>query len=63
MPVPVELGEVAPVKRASYGLPANATLFLFAFDPSSFFWRKNPIAVVEAFHQAFGHRGDADVDS
>jgi len=61
VPVPVELGEVAPVKRASYGLPSNATLFLFAFDPSSFFWRKNPIAVVEAFHQAFGHRGDADV--
>ena len=57
MPVPVELGEIAPVSRAGLGLPEEATLFLFAFDPCSFFVRKNPIAVVAAFHQAFGERG------
>jgi hypothetical protein len=33
MPVPVELGEIAPVSRATYGLPEKATLILFAFDP------------------------------
>ena len=53
IPVPVELGEIAPVTRAAYGLPEDATLFLFYFDPSSFVERKNPIAVVEAFHRAF----------
>jgi glycosyltransferase involved in cell wall biosynthesis len=61
MPVPVELTEMAPVKRGAYGLPEDATLFLFAFDPCSFFVRKNPIAVVEAFHQAFGLSGRTDV--
>ena len=61
MPVPVELGEIAPVGRAAYGLPEEATLFLFAFDPCSFFVRKNPIAVVDAFHKAFGERGRSDV--
>src|SRR5262245_17876283 len=60
MPVPVELGEIAPVTRASYGLPEHPTLFLFAFDPSSFVVRTNPVAVVEAFRQAFG-RSDTDV--
>jgi glycosyltransferase involved in cell wall biosynthesis len=61
MPVPVELGEIAPVSRAAFGLPEEATLFLFAFDPCSFFVRKNPIAVIRAFHKAFGERGRSDV--
>jgi glycosyltransferase involved in cell wall biosynthesis len=61
LPVPVELGEIAPVSRAAYGLPEGATLFLFYFDPSSFIERKNPLAVVEAFRRAFGSRGDAEV--
>jgi len=61
MPVPVELGEIAPASRAAYGLPEDATLFLFYFDPSSFVERKNPIAVVEAFHRAFGERGDSEI--
>ena len=61
MPVPVELGEVAPVNRAAYGLPQDATLFLFYFDPSSFVERKNPLAAVEAFHRAFGARGHSDI--
>ena len=60
IPVPVELGEIAPVTRAAYGLPEDATLFLFYFDPSSFVERKNPIAVVEAFHRAFGAHGNSE---
>jgi hypothetical protein len=33
VPVPVEVSPIAPVSRSQYGLPAHATLFLFAFDP------------------------------
>ena len=54
IPVPVQLGEIAPFSRAAHGLPAGATLFLFYFDPSSFVERKNPLAVIEAFRRAFG---------
>jgi glycosyltransferase involved in cell wall biosynthesis len=61
VPMPVEVSPIAAVSRSHYGLPEKATLFLFAFDPSSFFARKNPVAVVEAFHQAFGDRSDASV--
>ena len=61
IPVPVELGESAPMNRAAYRLPESATLFLFYFDPSSFVARKNPMAAVEAFNLAFGARRDADV--
>ena len=61
MPVPVELGPIAPATRGRYGLPEKATLFLFTFDPCSFFVRKNPLALVEAFHKAFGRTGDSSV--
>lgn len=61
IPVPVELGPAELVKRSDYGLPEGATLFFFAFDPCSFFVRKNPLAVVAAFHRAFGNRGDERV--
>jgi glycosyltransferase involved in cell wall biosynthesis len=61
VPLPVELSSIAPVSRARYGLPQHATLFLFAFDPCSFFVRKNPVAVVEAFKQAFAARGPKEV--
>jgi glycosyltransferase involved in cell wall biosynthesis len=61
VPLPVELSSIASVSRSQYGLPEDATLFLFAFDPSSFFARKNPVAVVEAFHQAFGDRSNTRV--
>jgi glycosyltransferase involved in cell wall biosynthesis len=61
VPLPVELSSIASVSRSQYGLPEDATLFLFAFDPSSFFARKNPVAVVETFHQAFGDRSNTRV--
>ena len=61
IPVPVEVTPVVSVTRAKLGLPETATLFLFAFDPSSFFVRKNPLAVIEAFTLAFGGAQRADV--
>jgi glycosyltransferase involved in cell wall biosynthesis len=44
--------------RRRFDLPEDAFLFLFSFDFHSFFERKNPLAVVEAFRRAFGERGD-----
>jgi glycosyltransferase involved in cell wall biosynthesis len=61
IPVAVALNEIAPFDRAANGLSADATLFLFYFDPSSFVERKNPFAVIEAFRQAFGTRGGREV--
>jgi glycosyltransferase involved in cell wall biosynthesis len=61
MPMPVALGDIVPFSRAAHGLPEHATLFLFYFDPSSFMERKNPLAVVEAFHLAFRKPGNADI--
>ncbi len=39
--------------RKRLGLPENTFLFLFAFDFKSGFARKNPLACIEAFKQAF----------
>lgn len=59
-PVPVRrlphLVEVDPEPvpdRARFGLPEDRFLFLFIFDFLSYFERKNPLAVVRAFRQAF----------
>jgi glycosyltransferase involved in cell wall biosynthesis len=43
----------ATTTREDFGLPANDYLFLYAFDLSSGFARKNPLAVLQAFRQAF----------
>lgn len=39
--------------RARFGLPDTATVFCFSFNPNSDPARKNPLAVVRAFRQAF----------
>ena len=39
--------------RGQFGLPEDRFLFFFAFDYFSFIERKNPMAVVQAFKQAF----------
>ena len=39
--------------RRKFGLPEDRFLFFFAFDYFSFIERKNPMAVVRAFKQAF----------
>ncbi|HEY1689706.1 MAG TPA: glycosyltransferase [Solirubrobacteraceae bacterium] len=51
--VPVEMPAVVPRPRSHLGLP-EGFLFLFVFDYLSVFERKNPLAVIDAFTQAFG---------
>jgi glycosyltransferase involved in cell wall biosynthesis len=58
MPMAVELGPVKKFAsrkqaRKHFGLPADATLFCFAFDLKSWIERKNPEACIEAFLEAF----------
>ena len=40
--------------RSELGLPEDRFLFLFSFDVCSIMERKNPQAVIRAFHKAFG---------
>ncbi len=40
--------------KSQLGLPQNKFIFLFSFDFFSIFERKNPLAVITAFQQAFG---------
>lgn len=56
-PLPVVVPLVQQRSRAELGMP-EGFLFLFCFDYDSVFRRKNPLAVVAAFRQAFGDRGD-----
>ncbi len=58
MPMAVELGPVKKFKsrnqvRESFKLNTSAKLFCFAFDLNSYIERKNPMACVQAFLQAF----------
>jgi glycosyltransferase involved in cell wall biosynthesis len=57
MPLAVTIDEVAPVRRADFGLPEGAFLFFFSFDVTSSVHRKNPFATIKAFKRAFP-RGD-----
>jgi glycosyltransferase involved in cell wall biosynthesis len=56
-PLPVVVPELRPRTRAELGMP-DSFLFLFCFDYDSVFQRKNPLAVVAAFRQAFPDRAD-----
>lgn len=57
-PLPVIVPEVRRRTRAELGMP-EGFLFLFCFDYDSVFRRKNPLAVVAAFQQAFANRPGA----
>jgi glycosyltransferase involved in cell wall biosynthesis len=48
----------APLDRAAFGLPSEAVVVLTAANLASSFARKNPLAAVAAFRQAFGARPD-----
>jgi glycosyltransferase involved in cell wall biosynthesis len=56
-PLPVVVPEVRRRTRAELGMP-EGFLFLFCFDYDSVFQRKNPLAIVAAFRQAFADRDD-----
>ncbi len=58
MPIAIPTAPTGSANRARFRLPPHAFLFLFAFDFHSFFARKNPLAVVEAFRRAFPTRRD-----
>lgn len=57
-PLPVVVPEVRRRTRAELAMP-EGFLFLFCFDYDSVFRRKNPLAVVAAFQQAFANRPGA----
>jgi len=56
MPLSIEITDVKKLDRKHFGLNNKATLFLFTFDFLSFFERKNPLAVIEAFRIAFPNK-------
>ena len=53
IPVAVQVGPVADMSRADFGLPERSFLFFFFFDFASYVSRKNPKAILAAFRQAF----------
>ncbi len=55
--LPVELPGTDPVQRATLALP-DGFMFLFSFDYLSVFERKNPLAVVAAYCEAFPSAGE-----
>jgi glycosyltransferase involved in cell wall biosynthesis len=54
MPMAVEVPAPVNPKRERFGLPPNEFLFYLMFDSNSWLSRKNPLAGVRAFKQAFG---------
>jgi glycosyltransferase involved in cell wall biosynthesis len=51
--LPQGLDLAASKHRAEFNLPEEKYLFVFSFDGNSFIQRKNPLAVVKAFTNAF----------
>lgn len=59
IPIPVDGRVETTLEREHFGLPNDVCLFLFTFDFMSFFERKNPLAVIRAFREAFQANEDA----
>jgi glycosyltransferase involved in cell wall biosynthesis len=53
VPLPVDEIDDSGLTRADFGLEDDVFIFLNSFDFNSFLTRKNPFAVIEAFHRAF----------
>ena len=53
VPLAVSVARMKPHPRKYYGLPEKKFLFLYIFDFNSSVARKNPMAAVQAFKQAF----------
>ncbi|MDD5670269.1 MAG: glycosyltransferase family 4 protein [Candidatus Omnitrophica bacterium] len=45
--------------RARFGLPEDATIFVFSFEPRSDIERKNPSGLIKAFRRAFRNQSSA----
>jgi glycosyltransferase involved in cell wall biosynthesis len=58
-PHPVPIPTVAPLGRADFGLPDKTFIVFAMLHFGSGFERKNPLAAIRAFRQAFGDRDDA----
>ena len=60
--VPPPIGALPPrratLTRVDFGLPDTALIVLVAFNLASSFERKNPLAAIAAFREAFGERRD-----
>lgn len=59
LPLAVEPALSGFLGRRYFGIPEQATVFLFSFDFSSFAERKNPLAVLTAFERLVAQRPDA----
>lgn len=60
VPLAIEIDTSAiSVDRSRFALPDGQFVFLFVFDYLSVFERKNPLAVISAFRQAFANGNDA----
>jgi glycosyltransferase involved in cell wall biosynthesis len=53
VPLAVSVARMKPYPRKHYGLPEKKFLFLYIFDFNSSVVRKNPMAAVQAFKEAF----------
>lgn len=58
MPMPASVERVTPMSRDQLGLPKEKFLFLYVFDFNSYLARKNPLAAIHAFNQAFSREDD-----
>ena len=58
VPHPLPKMPVTPNMRGKLGLPQDALVVLTAFHLGSAFTRKNPLAAIAAFREAFGDRAD-----
>ena len=59
MPHAVDVFGASQKKRSDFGIPEEATIFLFVFDFHSRIERKNPVGLITSFVQSFGPRKDA----
>ena len=57
--LPVSPPAVSAAERARFGVPADAVLFVMAFEPASDPARKNPFAAIDAFVAGVGDRPSA----
>ncbi|HEY0369516.1 MAG TPA: glycosyltransferase [Chthoniobacterales bacterium] len=58
---PVQVGKVDQVSRREFRFHDDTCVFLFMFDMCSDFRRKNPLAVMRAFRQAFSPNDNAAI--